>query len=142
MFNQHQMQDAILYIPFLLGQLLYILKRAGFSMRAGRAKTRRAYVWQNWDILLFRTVLEFAVIYFPIRHFSPGQLLSLFHINLNSSMPLLSEPVTSPVSILLAGIAADGLFDWLVDFLSRSPKVPPVVKIWLSENVQPPEEKP
>lgn len=137
--SPHHVADILFYVVFLLGQLVYIVKRAGFSMRAGRAMTRRSYVYQNWDILLFRSVLEFIFIYMPMRHFSPDQLLGLFHINLGSLMSIgpMQNPVSSPVSFLFAGIASDGIVDWLVDWASRSTKVPQAVKNWLTENVPP-----
>ena len=137
--SPHQIQDLLLYLPFLAGQLLYILKRAGFSMRAGRAKTRRAYVYQNWDILLFRSVLEFILVFMPVRHYSPSQILEIFHVDLSGfpTLAFLSTPVSSPVSLLGIGIGADGLFDWAVDWASRSPKVPQGIKNWLTENIAP-----
>lgn len=137
--SPHQTQDLLLYLPFLAGQLLYILKRAGFSMRAGRAPSRWKYICQNWDILLFRSVLEFIFIFVPVRHFTPDQLLSFFHIDLSGieALNFLQNPVSSPVSLLFAGIAADGVMDWLVDWASRSDnkRIPGIFKKWLSENV-------
>lgn len=137
--SAHQVQDLLLYIPFLVGQLFYIMKRASFSMRAGRAATRWAYVGQNWDILAFRSVLEFIVIFTPIRHYSPAQLLAVFHIDVSgiSLLNFLESPVSSPISMLAAGIGADAWFDWLVDWTSRSPKIPQRVRDWLTENVPP-----
>jgi hypothetical protein len=137
--DSHHVQDLLLYIPFLVGQLVYIMKRAGFSMRAGRAPTRRAYIYQNWDILAFRSVLEFILVYTPFRHYSPNQLLTVFHVDLSgvSWLSFLQTPVESPVSFLFLGIGADGMFDWFVDWASRSPKVPQPVRNWLTENVPP-----
>jgi hypothetical protein len=135
--SSHQIEDFLLYIPFLAGQSVYILKRAGFSARAGRAASRWQYVYKNWDILLFRSVLEFILIFMPIRHYSPDQILSLFHIDISgiSWLSTFSNPVSSPVSLLAAGIGADGMFDWLVDWASRSPKVPDAIKKWLTEEI-------
>lgn len=137
--SSHQLEDMLLYIPFFVGQCLYILKRAGFSMRAGRATSRWDYVYRNWDILLFRSVLELIVVFMPVRHFTPAQLLGLFHIDLSgvSWLSFLNNPLSSPISLLAAGIAADGVFDWLVDWASRSTKVPQFIKDWLTENVPP-----
>lgn len=135
----HHEEDLVLYLPFLFGQLIYIVKRAGFSMRAGRATSRWGYVYQNWDIILFRSALEFCLIFMPIRHFAPAQMLSFLHIDVSgfSWGADLATPVSSPAATLFAGIGADGAFDWLIDWASRSPKVPPVVKNWLTENVTP-----
>lgn len=137
--TQHQVEDCLLFIPFLLGQFVYILKRAGFSMRAGRCSTRRAYIYQNWDIITFRLACELVLIYFPVRHFSVDQILSILHIDLSSIswLRFLANPVASPVSLFGIGIGSDGLFDWLVDWASRSPKIPQVIKNWLTENVPP-----
>lgn len=137
--SPHEIEDVLLYVPFLFGQLIYIMKRAGFSMRAGRAPTRWQYVYRNWDILAFRSVLEFLLIYLPIRHYSPAQFLGLFHVDLGgvSWLTFLQNPVASPWSCLGAGIGADGLFDWLVDWASRSTKVPAPIRTWLTENVPP-----
>lgn len=136
--TSHQLQDFLLYIPFLLGQLLYVMKRAGFSMRAGRAKTRRAYLYQNWDVLGFRAGLE-IVIFSLARHLSFGQIIGFFHIDLSSftSLAFLNKPIDSPVAIFFLGIASDGLVDWAVDWASRkdNTKVPQRMKDWLSENV-------
>lgn len=135
----HHLQDLLLYITFLGGQLIYIMKRAGFSMRAGRAPTRRAYVYQNWDIIAFRSVLEFIIVFMPFRHLSPDQIIGLLHIDLSgvSWLSFLQTPLESPVGFLGLGIASDGLFDWFVDWASRSPKVPQAVRNWLTENVPP-----
>jgi len=137
--SPHSIEDLLLYIPFLAGQGVYILKRAGFSMRAGRAKTRRQYVYQNWDIIAFRSVLEFLFIFMPVRHYSPAQLLGVFHIDITgvSWLSFMQNAVSSPWSLLGLGIGSDGMFDWLVDWASRSPKVPAAVKAWLTENVPP-----
>lgn len=135
----HQLEDLLLYIPFLFGQLIYIMKRAGFSVRAGRSPSRWKYITLNWDIILFRTVLEFLLVFMPARHYSPSQILSLFHIDIGnvSWLSFFNNPMSSPASLLAAGIAADGIFDWIVDWASRSPKVPQAIKNWLTENVPP-----
>jgi hypothetical protein len=139
MLSQHHLQDIALYLVFLAGQSLYIVKRAGFSVRAGRAKSRRDYLVRNWDILLFRTVLEFIVVYMPARHYSPGDLLRIFHVDIGGfeSLAKLNSPIDSAEAFLGIGIASDGLFDWLVDWASRSSKVPDAIKKWLAENVTP-----
>lgn len=132
----HGVEDLLLYMVFFLGQCVYILKRAGFSMRAGRAASRRAYVYQNWDILLFRTVIDSFIFEF-FRHISPGQVLGLLHIDLSgvSWLSFLYKPLDSMWAFLGLGIASDGLVDWAVDWASRSPKVPDPIKNWLKENV-------
>lgn len=137
--TQHHVADILLYITFLAGQLVYIMKRAGFSMRAGRAKSRWSYVTQNWDILAFRIVLQFILIYMPARHFAPSTVLGLVHIDVSNitSLHALTTPISSPEAMLGIGVGSDGLFDWLVDWISRSPKVPDVIKAWLTENVPP-----
>lgn len=137
--SNHQTEDILLYLVFLLGQLIYMMKRAGFSMRAGRAPSRWRYITNNWDILTFRTVLEFIVVYVPIRHYSPNQILGIFHIDLSniSWLWFLNTSVSSPISVLAAGIGSDGIFDWFVDWASRSPRVPDAIKKWLSEEIPP-----
>ena len=135
----HATEDLLLYIFFLGGQLIYIMKRAGFSMRAGRVPSRRQYVYRNWDILAFRAVLEFLFIFMPVRHYSPAQFLNVFHFDTSgiSWLAFMQNPVSSPWSVLGLGVGADGLFDWLVDWASRSPRVPAPVKAWLTEEVPP-----
>src|SRR5690242_4820339 len=103
--TEHQLHDILLFFPFFIGQLLYIMKRAGYSMRAGRAATRRAYLYQNWDILGFRAGLE-LIIYSVVRHVSVGQLLGFFHFSLGASTSFLNNPVNSPVALFALGIAA------------------------------------
>lgn len=139
LISQHHLEDLLLYIPFFFGQMVYVMKRAGFSKRAGRSPSRWGYVALNWDIILFRTVLEFIFIYTPIRHYSPDQLLGFFHASIGNipSLSFMTNPVSSPVSALAAGIASDGIFDWLVDWASRSPRIPQGIKNWLTENVPP-----
>lgn len=139
MFTSHHLHDVFLYFCFFLGQAIYIVKRAGFSMRAGRAPSRRAYVYQNWDILMFRSAFEFVLIFMPFTHFAPGQILAWFHIDISSfaSLATLQTPVRHPVALFGVGIGSDGLADWFVDWASRSPKIPQGVRNWLTENVPP-----
>lgn len=137
--THHQVQDCLLYAFFLLGEMLYILKRAGFSMRAGRAPTRAAYFYQNWDVLLFRSGIA-LLIYGVVRHYSLGDILLLFHVDLSgiSALKFLYTPIESGLAFFGLGIGADGLMDWGVDWASRkeNTKVPQAVKNWLTENVQ------
>lgn len=134
----HQVNDLLLYLPFLIGQLLYIMKRAGFSMRAGRAPSRRAYVYQNWDILTFRTALEIGI-YYVVRHYSLVQIIGFFHLNLSgiSWLSFLDSPVESPIALFFVGVGSDSSVDWAVDWASRdqNTKVPQWVKNWLKENI-------
>lgn len=138
--STHHLHDLLLYIPFLIGQMLYILKRAGFSMRAGRATTRRAYFYQNWDILIFRGGIT-LLIYGAARHYALGDLLRLFHVDLSGVgwFTALNTPINSPLAFFGLGIGADSLVDWGVDWASRdtNTKVPAWIKTWLRENVPP-----
>lgn len=136
----HHLQDYLLYLPFLAGQFMYFLKRASFSMRAGRAPTRRAYFWHNWDILLFRAGI--AVFFYAFfRHYSLGQVVGFFHVDLSSVswLKFIFVPLSSPLAFWGLGIGVDGLIDWAVDWASRkeNTKVPQRIKDWLTENVTP-----
>jgi len=98
--------EVLNWLPFFLGQCLFILKRSGLAVRSplNGMKSKRQYVYQNWDILLIRAVLEFIIVYFPYRH------SSLFATYLPKWFNLIPG---SWVIVLALGFLSDSLMDWL-----------------------------
>ena len=98
--------EMLNWLPFFLGQCLFILKRSGLAVRSplNAMKSRRQYIAQNWDILLIRTVLEFIVVYFPYRH------AGLFATYLPKWWNLIPS---SWVLSLALGFLSDSLMDWI-----------------------------
>lgn len=126
----HMKLDVFLWIFFVLGQLLYVLKRAGMSMRSGRIKKRRDYVFSNWDVLVIRMACELPIYWF-IRHISIGAMASIIGWNLPSWVP--ADVLNSPVAIFFVGLGADVLLDWI----SVSSKLPDALKKFIKETVPP-----
>lgn len=126
--QSHLLYDALFYLAFIVGQLLFVLKRAGSAIRnpTTTIKTRWEYVNLNWDTILIRGVLEFLVIFYPWRHFSTAEIAHFFGWNIGTwSLP------DNPVVATLLGFASDSLLDWL----AVSQKLPSFLQKWLSENV-------
>jgi len=115
--------DFVLWLCFFLGQSLFILKRSAMAIRSktNPLKTRRQYVYRNWDILTIRIAIETVLVYYPWRH---GDLPAIFaHFGW-------SVPFTIPNG----GFAAAGLgylSDSAIDWLSTWSKAP----MWIRENV-------
>ena len=126
--SQHFSHDIIFYLVFLCGQMLFILKRAGSAIRNQQTTitTRWQFVMFNWDTITIRGVIEFAMIFYPWRHFTMTQILSFFGYQ-RDPLPIPDSPVTS----LLLGYASDSLLDWL----SMSQKLPSFFRDWIHENV-------
>jgi hypothetical protein len=129
--SSHAAVDIAYYLLFFLGQMLFLLKRAGSAIRNSNTAihTRRDYFYNNWDVILIRAVIELVVIYWPLRHFTIEQVLAVFNINWDS--PLLNTALNSSVGFFVCGYAADSLLDWL----SVSPKLPQFLRDWIHENV-------
>lgn len=125
LLTEHQKWDVIYYAPFLGGQMLFLLKRIGLAIRSplNLLKSRREYLYLNWDILSVRYVLEFAVVYYPFRHIEINTLFAMFGWNMPFHIP------DSAISFFLLGYMSDSLMDWMAmqDKL-MGVKVPNIVK--------------
>lgn len=125
LLTEHQRWDAIYYTAFFGGQMLFLLKRIGLAIRSpmNLLKTRRQYVRLNWDILLNRTILEFAIVYYPFRHIDINTLFGMFGWNMPFHVP------NSAISFFLLGYLSDSLMDWFAmqDKLMGI-KIPDIVK--------------
>ncbi len=123
--------DVLLYVCFVAGQWLFILKRAGSAIRNPNKliTTRRMFLYHNWDVLTVRAFLEIAFIFYPVRHFTFAQITGFFGWTPSNS--LLNTVPDSPVSLFVLGYAADSLIDWL----SVNPKLPAFVRNFIQENV-------
>jgi hypothetical protein len=119
----HMSQDFLYYFAFLGGQLLFILKRAASAIRSktNPVKTRRAFIYANWDVLLIRCAIEFPI-YFFFRHYDANSILSVF----TSWRVPFTLPQGGMMSFSL-GYIADSLLDWF----GASAKAPD----WLKENI-------
>ena len=115
--------DFFLWLCFFAGQCFFMLKRSGYAIRSklNPIKSRRQYIYQNWDILLIRIGIEMVAIYYPWRH---GDLPAIFaHFGW-----------TVPFTIPKGGMAAAGLgylSDSGLDWLGSWSKAP----VWLRENI-------
>lgn len=130
--DPHMKSDLIFYAFFLAGQMLFLLKRAGSAVRNPKTgiQTRRDYFYNNWDTALIRGIIEFGLIFWPLRHYSIDQITQLFGW---SAPAILTGAVSSVVGFLCVGYAADSALDGL----SMSPKLPQFLRDWLHENVPP-----
>lgn len=108
--TSHQLWDIIYYLPFLCGQALFLLKRVGLAIRSplNCLKSRREYLYINWDILVYRAGLEFILIYFPYRHQDvvSGWLAS-FGWHLPFQLP------QAAILFVMLGLMSDYMLDWI-----------------------------
>ena len=137
MISEHTVTDIEFYVAFILGQGLFLLKRAGSAVRnpGTTIKTRWQYFTCNLDIITVRAVLEFMLFYYPFRHYSVAQIISLFGYDLtnssNSWLQFLNTIPSSAVSAIGLGYVADSLLDGL----SQWNRLPAIVQRWIKENV-------
>lgn len=124
----HVQSDVISYVAFLLGQLLFLLKRAGSAMRNPSTKilTRWDYFKNNWDTFGIRALME-SPFFYGWKHYGFASFVGLFGWH----MPVWMTVPDSPFTAFFLGYAADSLLDWV----SMSPKLPEFFQRWVKENV-------
>lgn len=68
--SQHHLQDLAFWGAFVFGFAMNVLRRLSFVIRSKNNpfKTRRSYLYANWDILFYRFVFDSLVLFGPIRH--------------------------------------------------------------------------
>jgi hypothetical protein len=133
--SQHAVGDIGLYLCFLLGQFLFILKRSASAIRnpANPIKTRRDFVYRNWDVLSVRAAIEGLGIFYPYRHFGIVGILGWFHIVAPQWVSFLfgSGEASGAVVTIAVGYAADSA----LDAFSQWSKLPAWVAKWMKENI-------
>ena len=117
---EHQ---ALLWVLFLAGQVLHILKRAEFAVRsvANPTKSRLDFLRRNWMAVAVRVALGAAVFAFLATDKVPlGQLLTLVGITVSAPIPL------GYGASFVYGYCADSVLDWLCEKVPRLGKeIPP-----------------
>jgi hypothetical protein len=138
LLSQHTIGDIGLWACFVLGQLLFVLKRAASAIRnpANPIKTRKDFIWKNWDVLSIRAAIECLVVFYPWRHIALATILSWFHIDASSGW--LSEIISTggasgPIAAIALGYASDST----LDALSQWSKLPAWLARWMRENIPP-----
>jgi len=131
----HVELDLIYWFFFALGQGLFLLKRADLARRSplNGMPTIGAFFVMNWVTLLYRSVFEVGLVFYPYRHVDVNSLIDKLGWNL---------PIQIPQSLWVAfflGILSDYLMDWIV----LQEKIGPFkVPSFLKENIpQLPEVK-
>jgi len=121
------LNEVTLYLAFFAGQCLFILKRMSYAIRSTEdpASTRRDYLQRNWDVLLIRAALDWAV-FIVWQH---GDLSGFLAAHLNFYVPPLIS--SSPATAAALGYCSDSGMDWFLtmklmpDWLKRViPMVP------------------
>ena len=115
--------DLALWFCFFLGQCLFVLKRSAMAVRSkiNPIKSRRQYLYQNWDILTIRFAIESATIFYPWRH---GDLPGIFQ---HFGWTLWFKIPDGAIAASGLGYLADSGLDWISTF-SKAPQ-------WLKENI-------
>jgi hypothetical protein len=128
--DAHSTQDIVNYAVFLIGQWLFVLKRAGSAIRNPKSTitTRRQYVYHNWDTILIRGAIEAAAIFYPLAHFSIAQIAGFFALTVPAA---LGGSLSGVVGFFFAGFGSDSFLDWLV----VSGKLPSFIANFIKENV-------
>jgi hypothetical protein len=131
MMSQHLTWDLALWVPFFIGQLFFVLKRAGSAIRSSTnpIKSRRAFIYANWDILSIRLFIELIFPYYPVRHLNFGTIASTFHVSLPSWIP--PESRMPALGFLALGYFADSILDWI----SQNQKVPAWIRQLIGEQI-------
>jgi|HubBroStandDraft_6_1064221.scaffolds.fasta_scaffold1500834_1 hypothetical protein len=108
--HPHWIADLILYIPFLLGQWLFILKRMGMAVRSktNPIRTRREYLYRNWDLLTVRMALELGIFYMWRYNDLTGFINNHSSIHIDYVIP------QGKIVALLLGYCADSGLDWIL----------------------------
>ena len=121
--------DFLYWVPFFFGQCLFILKRTALAIRSplNAVRSRRQYLFLNWDILAIRTALEFALVYIPYRHIPIDTLTAGFSWH----MPF-HIPQDSAVLSFLLGYMSDSTTDWIAmqDTIFKIP-----IPSWIKETI-------
>lgn len=131
LLSVHQDWDIALWLVFFAGQCVYILKRCAMAIRSktNPIKSRRAFLVANWDILAYRSVIEFALLFYPLRHLTVGTIAGIIHFSLPVWIP--AESQVSAIGFFFIGIGADVMLDWI----GESDKTPSFIKKFLQEQV-------
>jgi hypothetical protein len=119
--------QAWCYVGYVLGQLLFVLKRAASAIRSktNPIRTRRAYIYANWDVLTIRLMLE-GVVFVLCWQVGFTKILALF----TSWQSPIKFPA-SPVFYFAFGFFIDAALDWY----GQSSVGPAVVREFVKENV-------
>jgi hypothetical protein len=128
--SPHHTQDIVNYLFFLIGQWMFILKRASSAIRNPEKaiSNRREYVYHNWDIILIRGAFEVILIFLPSAHVSPDAIAGWFGMTIPAA---LSGVVSGVGGFVGLGFSADAILDWV----AVSGKLPVFLQNWLKENV-------
>lgn len=131
LISAHAKGDIFLYLIFLAGQILYILKRADMAVKSKThpVKSKGEFIADNWVPLLIRVSFE-SIFFWVWRHVSFAVITGWLH--LTAIIPdAAAAAYTSPWGAFALGFSADCLLDWA----STSPKVPQVIRNWISEEI-------
>jgi hypothetical protein len=137
--SEHAVGDIGFYMCFLMGQFLFMLKRASSAIRSttNPIKTRRQFFYVNWDVLSVRAAVEAIAVYYPWRHLGIGMILGFLNFNTSTGWihTVLGTGVGSgAIAAIAIGYVADSGFDGV----SQSKRVPEWLKRWVKENIPPP----
>jgi hypothetical protein len=93
---------------FILGQLLYLLKRAAYAVRNPNNPTasRRDFLYRNWDVLLFRGGLD-QILFWVWVSWPDGitHLIALTGLSWNFNIPL------NGITAVVAGLVSELILD-------------------------------
>jgi hypothetical protein len=125
--GEHKL-DALFALAFIAGEALFILRRCAIAIRSktNPLRSRRDYLYLNWDALLYRVGLELGLIYWPMRHYRTVEAWTGNRVH-----------VTVPqfwIVFFLLGIFADALLDWFFT-LDRVPIFGWPIPAWLKEDL-------
>lgn len=127
----HFQKDVVYQLPFILGQMLYMLRRSGIAIRSkiNPMSSRKEYFKQNWDMLLYRGALGLGLVYWPFRHYDVGAWIQQVS---HGILPLDLPQV--PMVFFLLGIVSDSILDWISTW-KRIPVLNLPMPSWLKETI-------
>lgn len=133
MLSTHHIEDSEYLAYFAIGFAMNVLRRMSFVIRSKNNpfKTRRAYLYTNWDILLYRLVFDSAVIFGTFRHmeYLPKQTPAII-MSVVMAFPQVGA------AYLLLGMVADMIVETGASILSAKY---PAIAPFAEERMTPPD---
>lgn len=122
----HVHPHLTLVMLFLLGQALYILKRAAMAIRSplNPATSRRSFLARNWDVILIRVGAAQTGFWLWISYPDGlSRIAQVAGVHLDLTIP------AKPVVALVSGVCSDAILDWIAEKIPALKRELPAVPV-------------
>lgn len=128
--SQHHLWDLINGGIFLVGICLFFLAKSGALMRQGKLKTRREFLYENWDSMLIRVCVFDSMVFWGWRHVDFQAVLKNYHI---SPLVPIAPWFNSWIAALVVGFFSDAIVAWALS----SSLIPVGIRTVLNDELPP-----